>query len=330
MSDYFDIFKNVLDLESQAILTAKDNITEEQINSLVLVYEKLVNTSSQLIFLGVGKSGAIGRKIASTFSSLGINSFFLHPVEALHGDMGRISSEDTIVIISKSGTTEEILNFLPYVDIPKSRIIGLLGNLESKLSAKCGIVFDCSVKKEACINNQAPTTSTTLTLAIGDAMAVVYEQWVGLTKEGFALNHPAGALGKSLRLKVKDLMQAFDLSPRVLLDSTLKDVVLVMSQYPVGACAVIGKDHTLEGLIVEGDFRRSLNQDNISLETSVSEIMNKDPLSIGSEELAYDALIKMENIDKQVYVLPVVDSSKFVGFIRMHDIMREGLYADPK
>ncbi len=329
MSDYHKIFTSVLDLESQALLEAKQWITEEQINLLIEIFQHLNSSSGQLICVGVGKSGAIAKKVASTFSSLGVNSFFLHPVEALHGDMGRVSDDDVLILISKSGTTEEIVKFLPYVGIVKERIIGLLGNQNSVLGKKCGLNFNCTVKKEACINNQAPTTSTTLALAMGDAMSVVYEKWVGLTKEGFALNHPAGALGKSLRLKVVDLMQVAEVCPIVSMSATLKDVVLVMSQFPLGACAIVDNGE-LKGLIVEGDFRRNLNQKNVSLNSPVADIMNNLPMSISPQELAYDALLKMEDKDRQIYVLPVVEDKTFMGFIRMHDIMREGLYADTK
>lgn len=328
MSHYGEIFKDVLNIEANALLEARKRVSEQTLEQLIGLYDYLLKSGGQLVFIGVGKSGHIGAKIASTFSSLGLNSFFLHPVEALHGDMGRISANDVLVLISKSGTTEEIDKFLAYVDTPKKRIIGLLGQGNSTLGKKCGTLFDCSVQKEACINNQAPTTSSTLTLAMGDAIAVVYEKFVGLTREGFAKNHPAGALGKSLRLKVKDLMQGYSESPVVGADATIKDVVLAMSQFPVGACAVVDKQHMLLGLIVEGDFRRNLNSEDISLDTKVEKIMNPTPLAIDPDELAYDALLKMENLTKQVYVLPVIKDKIFQGFIRMHDIMREGLYAE--
>ncbi len=327
MSEYNDIFYRVLQLEADALLRAIQQIPATHITKLVSMFDSLMERQGQMICMGVGKSGHIARKMAATFSSLGLNASFLHPVEALHGDMGRVRGGDLLVILSKSGTTEEIIKFLAYSDLPQEQIIGLLGNPRASLATKCALVLDCSVEQEACLNNQAPTTSSTLTLAIGDAMAVVYEKLAGLTKEGFARNHPAGALGKSLRLKVRDLMQDFGDSAIVREDGRLKDVVLEMSAHPVGACAILDSNDFLVGLVVEGDFRRSLNRGNLTLESDVQDIMNRTPITIGPDELAYDALVKMESGQKQIYVLPVVEQHKFLGFIRMHDIMREGLYA---
>jgi arabinose-5-phosphate isomerase len=200
----------------------------EEADKLVILFEKLRENNAALIFCGVGKSGIIAQKLASTFTSLGLHSFFLHPTEALHGDLGRVEKDDAIVFISKSGTTEEIVKLLPFLLQERTNMIALVGNCDSVISNECDIVFDCSVEKEACINNQAPTTSSTLALAMGDAMAVLYEAQIGLSKEGFAINHPGGILGKSLRMKVKDLMIKSSQCAVVSSDQKLQDVILAM------------------------------------------------------------------------------------------------------
>lgn len=233
------ILRNVLDLEAQALTLAGSRITDEQVNKLHEIFDYLIKTGNSLVFCGVGKSGHIAVKLAATFSSLGLSSWFLHPTEALHGDLGRVSPGDAMVFLSYSGTTEEIKKLMPYVDVPKELRIGLIGNPNSPIKSDLGLTFDCSVEKEACLNNQAPTCSSTLALAMGDAMAVYYEHLTGLTKEGFAANHPGGILGKSLRIKVSDLMWGIDKCPSVGVDSTLKDVILAMTNKNVGGCAIL-------------------------------------------------------------------------------------------
>lgn len=324
--DYLQTFKNVLDLEAQAILKAMVLIEKAQVHQLIEIYQDLKSSGGKIIFCGVGKSGIIGQKLASTFSSLGLHTLVLHPTDALHGDLGNVNPQDAIVLISKSGTTEEILKLLPYLPIDRTRIIGLLGQVQSSLAEHCSLVFDCSIEKEACINNQAPTTSSTLALALGDAMAVVYEKWIGLSKEGFAINHPGGWLGKSIRLKVSHLMVPKINCPTVEGQDTLRSALLAMTTYPVGACAIIDKDGLI-GLLVEADIRRTLLKEEFDLNTPVQKIMNKHPVVISMDSLALEALTLMESGERKFYVLPVVQGTTFVGMIRMHDLIQEGLKA---
>lgn len=323
---YLDSAKNVLELEAKAILRCAEALDEQKVNSLCEIYEFIKDLGGSLIFCGVGKSGIIGMKLASTFSSLGLSSYFLHPTEALHGDLGRIGKSDAIVFISKSGTTEEILKLIPFLNINKNLMIGLLGNNNSAIAEHCGIVFDCSVEKEACINNQAPTTSSTVALAMGDAMAVVYEKLIGLSKEGFAENHPGGILGKSLRLKVRDLMVGPESCPSGHKDHSLQEIILSMTRFPVGACAILDDDGKLEGLVVEGDIRRTFNKVGAKgLESKALEIFNPSPVSIGPDRLAHEALKLMEKREKEIDILPVVgEENVFLGFIRLHDLWKEG------
>ncbi len=317
--------KNVLENEAHSILRVKELLNEQSAINLLELYARLKDNKGQLVFCGVGKSGLIGEKLASTFSSLGLSSIFLHPTEALHGDLGRVNPHDGIVFISKSGNTSEILKLIPFISVPRENRVALIGDTNGEISKHSGVIFDCSVEKEACINDLAPTTSSTVALAMGDAMAVVYENFVGLTKEGFAKNHPGGLLGKSLLMTAQDLMQKVSDCPVLTAQHNLQDAILAMTKYPVGACAVIEND-TFKGIIVEGDIRRSFASGECSnpLETKLEEIMTTKPVSVSSKTLALDALSLMESRGKQIYVLPVVDNNEFKGFLRMHDLLKEG------
>lgn len=321
--DHKSLFTQVLINEAQAIERAASRFTEVEAKKLVGVYELLAATGGSLIISGVGKSGHIGTKIAATFSSLGLPSFFLHPTEAMHGDLGRVSKLDAIVLISKSGTTEELLNMLPYVQIPKERIIALVGKVDSPIAHKSGIILDASVEKEACINDLAPTTSTTLALAMGDAMAVLYENVMGVSKEKFAVNHPAGLLGKSLSLTVDRLMIKSQDCPHVSETATLQDAILVMTQKPVGMCAVLEGD-VLKGILVEGDIRRAFAKSPDAIRTPVKDIMTAKPTTLQPSTLAFEALKTMENPTRLLNVVPVVDNGDFRGVLRLHDLFKAG------
>ena len=325
MSEHFELFKNVLKMEAESILAAENKLTADQIDKLKAIFKNLHQTGGKLLVTGLGKSGNIGRKISSTFTSLGLSSIFIHPVEALHGDLGNVSPQDAIILISKSGNTEEILKMMPFLSIKKEYTIGLLGEVNSSLAEKCGLVFDCSVPKEACINNQAPTTSSTLALAMGDAMAVFYESLTGLSREQFAENHPGGLLGKMMLLKVKDLLIPKDDCPSANGEESLYEVLLKMTSHPVGLCPIV-ENQKLIGIVMEGDIRRALAKDRESLNVKVSTLMTTNPISIGADQLAYNALSLMEKNEKQkqIYVLPVTDHDEFLGVIRMHDLIKEG------
>lgn len=318
-----NVFTQVLLTEAHALQLAASRFQESSAAKLVALYELLASTGGSLIISGVGKSGHIGTKIAATFSSLGLPSFFLHPTEAMHGDLGRVSKSDAIVLISKSGTTEELLNMLPYVQIPKERIIALVGKTDSAIAHKAGIVLDASVEKEACINDLAPTTSTTLALALGDAMAVLYENVMGVSKEKFAINHPAGLLGKSLSLTVDRLMIKVEDCPVVNVSATLQDAILAMTQKPVGMCAVLeGKN--LLGIVVEGDIRRAFAKSADAIKTPIKDLMATKPTILSSNTLAFEALKTMENPSRLLNVAPVVDCGEFKGVLRLHDLFKAG------
>jgi len=321
--DRKNLFSQVLVNEAEALTKAAARIDKDVVDKLISVFEILTHTGGSLIISGVGKSGLISQKIAATFSSLGLPSFFLHPTEAMHGDLGRVTKADAVVLISKSGTTEELLKMLPYVCIPRERIIALVGKVDSPIAHQAGIILDASIDKEACINDLAPTTSTTLALAFGDAMAVLYENVMGVSKEKFAVNHPAGLLGKSLSLTVDRLMILAQDCPQISEEATLQEAILAMTKKPIGMCAVISEENLI-GILVEGDIRRAFANSPDAIKTPVKDLMTRNPVNLPLGILAFDALKTMESGGKQLNVAPVVDGEKFVGVLRLHDLFKAG------
>jgi arabinose-5-phosphate isomerase len=321
--DHKNLFGQVLRDEARAIELAASRLCDQTVCRLVEVYHQLAGTGGSLIISGVGKSGHIGTKIAATFSSLGLPSFFLHPTEAMHGDLGRVTKSDALVLISKSGTTEELLKMIPYVQVPRERMIAIVGKTDSPIALNSGIVLDASVEKEACINDLAPTTSTTVAMALGDAMAVLYENVMGVSKEKFAINHPAGLLGKSLSLTVDRLMIPAAECPVVSENSTLQEAILAMTKMPVGMCAILDGEK-LSGILVEGDIRRAFAKSPEAIRTFVRDIMTKSPVTIGSTLLAFEALKIMEATSRPLNVAPVIDEGKFKGVLRLHDLFKAG------
>ena len=322
--EHKNLLKQVLQTEADAIMKAADRLTDENAQALVRLFEMLAGTGGSLVISGVGKSGHIATKIAATFSSLGLPSFFLHPTEAMHGDLGRLTSRDALVMISKSGTTEELVNLIPYLSLPKERVIAIVGRVPSPIAEKAGIVLDASVDKEACLNDLAPTTSTTVALAMGDAMAVLYENVLGVSKEKFAVNHPAGLLGKSLSLTVDRLLTAKSDCPVITEEASLQDAILAMTQKPVGMCAIL-KGDSLTGILVEGDIRRAFSKSVDAIRMKVSDLMTRKPVSIKPDLLAFEALKIMENPERLISVVPVVDENgNFRGVLRLHDLFKAG------
>lgn len=321
-----ELMANVLSTEAFALNEAAKRLEKAQADSLAELFKDLILKDGSLIFCGVGKSGLVGQKLAATFTSLGLPSHFLHPTEALHGDLGTVREKDAIVLISYSGKSEEILKLGPYLTVTPDRRIALVGNVESPIAQMSKIVFDCQVHKEACLNNQAPTTSSTVTMAIGDAMAVLFEHITGLSKEGFAKYHPGGKLGKSLRLKVSDLLVPIESCALLNGNNSFKDAIVKMTEFPLGAAVILGDDKKLLGLVVEGDVRRLLSKDHFDLNVNALGMANHNPVTINQDQLASDALALMEGRKNPFSVLPVVDEDKkFLGLLRLHDLFKEGL-----
>lgn len=316
---------DLLRLEAEAITQASRQLNPQEVEKAIAL---LMQCYGKVILTGVGKSGIVARKIAATLTSTGTPSMYLHPGDALHGDLGIVTGEDLAVIFSNSGETEEALAMLPYLKHRQVPIIAILGNLNSTLARNADAVLNASVTKEACPLNLAPTASTTVAMAIGDAVAMTLMQAKGLTPRDFALNHPAGRLGKRLTLKVADLMHSGSDNPTISPDSSWLEVVGKITQAGLGAVNVVDRDRRLLGIITDGDLRRAIqNTDPTDLsKLYAGKIMTGNPTVVLTTDLAYDALQMMENRPSQISVLPVVDEDRIcVGLLRLHDVVRSGL-----
>jgi len=311
----------LLKLESLAIERAANRLEKSVVRKTI---EILDNCTGKIIVTGVGKSGIIAQKIAQTLTSTGTVAVFVHPSDAMHGSLGVISRGDVLIALSNSGETDEILLLLPALQKRKTCIISIVGNVNSTLARQSDVVLDASVDQEACPLNLAPTTSTTVALALGDALAITLMQARGLTAEDFAANHPGGRLGKRLTLRVKNLMHD---SPNVSPDSNWLEVVKAISRHSLGAVNVIDAKEKLVGIVTDGDLRRTIEKtETKNLENlTAAQMMTKNPTVAAPEMLAFDALQLMENRPFQISVLPVVENEKCVGLLRLHDIVRSGL-----
>jgi len=322
---YFADVQGFLRLESEAIAQTATRLKGEEINRVV---ELLAGCKGKIVVIGVGKSGIIAQKIAATMTSTGSGAIYLHPSDALHGGIGIINADDVVVILSNSGETDEILEMLPYLKRRGVPIIALVGSANSTLARRADAVIDGSVDQEACPLNLAPTTSTTVALALGDALAMTLMQVKGLTTDDFAVNHPAGQLGKRLTLTVADLMHSGSLNPTIPLDATWVDAVKGITAGGLGAVNVVDENGRLEGIITDGDLRRAIQKNDPATLAVLPcvEVMTRKPAVASPELLAYDALRLMEDRPSQISVLPVVDGAGVcVGLIRVHDIVRSGL-----
>ena len=316
---------SLLQLEANAIAAAATRLDQKQVS---LVLNLLSGCSGKVVIVGVGKSGIIAQKIAATMTSTGTAALYLHPSDALHGGLGIVTPNDVVMVLSNSGETDEIVAMLPYLKHREVPIIGIVGNLNSTVANRCDAILDASVDQEACPLNLAPTTSTTVALALGDALAIMLMKQKGHTLHDFAVNHPAGRLGKRLTLKVEDLMHGGTSNPTIPAGANWVAVVQAISTGGLGAVNVIDDAGCLTGIITDGDLRRAIQTcDHAALEgLKCAEIMTTDPIVVSATTLAYDALRLMEDRPSQISVLPVVDGEKVcVGLIRLHDIVRSGL-----
>ncbi|MEO1375921.1 MAG: KpsF/GutQ family sugar-phosphate isomerase [Cyanobacteria bacterium J06635_10] len=315
----------LLKLEANAINEAAKRL---QIDQLEKALKLLINCQGKIVLTGVGKSGIVAQKIAATLCSIGNVAVYLHPCDALHGDLGIITASDVVILFSNSGETQELIEIVPHLKHRQVPIIGILGNLNSTLASRADFVLDASVDREACPLNLAPTTSTTVALAIGDALAMTLMQMRSITPQDFALNHPAGRLGKRLTLRVADLMHHEEDNPVIIPNASWIEIVSAITKGGLGAVNVIDEKGQLLGIITDGDLRRSIATIKpIDLEhLQAAAIMTSNPVTVQPEQLAYDALKLMENRSSQISVLPVVDiEAHCVGLIRLHDIARSGI-----
>jgi arabinose-5-phosphate isomerase len=314
--------REILEIEAAAIRLAAQNLESGEIARAL---ELLLTCKGKVVVTGVGKSGVIAQKIAQTLTSTGTAAIFVHPSDALHGGLGVLAGNDVVIALSNSGETDELLAIMPSIRQRACKVISIVGNKESTLSARSEVTLDASVEKEACPLNLAPTASTTVALAIGDALAMALMEAKGLTEDDFAINHPAGQLGRRLTLSVSDLMHP---SPNVAPYAGWLEVVRGISHHALGAVNVVDGDSRLLGIITDGDLRRIIEKmpPEALADITASGMMTASPITTASGTLAYEALKLMEDRPSQIAVLPVVDGEgKAVGLLRLHDIVRSGL-----
>ena len=311
--------RTALDIEVEAIQEARNRLGEEFITAVDLI----LTGSGRLVVCGMGKSGLVGKKISATLSSTGTPSFFLHPAEALHGDLGMVTDQDVVLLLSNSGETEEIVRLVPYLRRVGARLIAMVGNLESSLAKMADVAIYSGVSKEACPMNLAPTSSTTVTMALGDAIAVALIEARGFKERDFARFHPSGSLGRRF-LTVADLMHTGDEIPLVGPDLGLRQAVVEMSRGGFGALVIGDSSKNLLGVFTDGDLRRHFEKaTHIDLDVPISKVMTAKPRRTAPDRLAMEALKLME--DKSITSLPVGVGEKIVGFLHLHDILRARL-----
>lgn len=312
--------RNVIMLEAQMI----ERLINRVDANFVKACSYLLHCKGRIIVMGIGKSGHIARKMAATFSSTGSPAFFIHPSEAKHGDFGMITKQDVLLMISKSGETEEILGILSFVKHLNLPLITLTGNPLSTLAKASLVNIDISVEKEACPLGLAPTSSTTATLVMGDALAIALLEQRGFTANDFALSHPGGTLGRRLVLQVKEIMHKETAIPIVYEEDTLKTALVEMTQKKLGMTTVLNKEKELMGIFTDGDVRRAFDKNADVHKTLMKEIMSKNPKMIQHDKLVTEALNLMES--NKITSLVVLDEKKqLAGIIHMHDILRAGL-----
>ena len=315
--------QKVLAVEAQAIERLIPRIDEHFIKAI----ELLLDCKGRVIVTGMGKSGIVGKKIAATLASTGTPSYFLHPAEGIHGDLGMVTADDVVISLSNSGETTEVVSILPIIKRIGASIIAMCGNSQSTMALNADVFIDVSVAEEACPLGLAPTASTTATLAMGDAIAVVLLSKRKFTPEDFALFHPGGSLGRKLLLTVENVMHSGEDNPIVSAETNVKEALFVMTSKGLGATAVVDQSGCLLGILTDGDIRRGLETGHQFLEESVVNIMTKTPKTITADKLAAAALSIMEkNKPRPITVLPVVDKNNFViGIVHLTDLLRQGV-----
>jgi arabinose-5-phosphate isomerase len=316
-SNALNLARRVLRIEAEAVLALIDRIDSDFLQALRLI----LNCRGRVVVSGMGKSGHVGRKIASTLASTGTPAYFVHPAEASHGDLGMITRDDVLIALSNSGESAELLMIVPIIKRQGAKLISLTGNAQSTLAIEADVHLDAAVKQEACPLNLAPTASTTAVLALGDALAVALLDSRGFGAEDFARSHPGGSLGRRLLTHVRDVMRVGGAVPEVVPATTLPDAILEMSRGGIGMTAVVSPEHRVIGIVTDGDLRRAFAR-NLDLRAlTVSDIMGREPRAIGPERLAVEAVEMMEQ--HRINQLPVVDEAGIlVGALNMHDLFK--------
>ena len=315
--------RNVLKMEADAILELIPRINGQ----FTAAVELILACPGRTVITGMGKSGIIGRKMAATLASTGTPSFYLHPAEGIHGDLGMVTADDVVIALSNSGETGEILHILPSLRRIGAKVIAMVGNPNSSLGKNADVVLDVGVSKEACPLGLAPTSSTTAALAFGDALAVALLSKRKFTADQFAVFHPGGSLGRKLLMTVADVMHSGDDNPLVKGDMKVQDALFVITDKGLGAVSVVDDDNKMIGVLTDGDIRRGLSQGFSFLTRPVTELMTKSPKTITQDKLAAEALHLMEsNKPRAITVLPVIDAERHViGLLHMTDLVRQGV-----
>ena len=315
-----DLARAVLENEADSVRTLSARLNE----GFVQACEFLLQCTGRVVVTGMGKSGHIGNKIAATLASTGTTAFFVHPAEASHGDMGMITRDDVVLALSNSGSTAEIVTLLPLIKRLGITLISMTGNPESPLAKAAEVNLDARVTLEACPLNLAPTSSTTVSLVLGDALAIALLEARGFTAEDFAFSHPGGALGRRLLLKVENVMHAGDSLPQVKRGTSLRDALLEMTQKGLGMTVVTEDDGRLAGVFTDGDLRRTLDRNIDVRQTIIDEVMTVHGKTARADMLAAEALKIME--DHKISSLVVIDDNdQPVGALNMHDLLRAGV-----
>ncbi|KLV06186.1 D-arabinose 5-phosphate isomerase [Photobacterium aquae] len=317
--DYCEIGRRVIDIEAQSL----QQLTQYINGSFTAACELIANANGKVIVMGMGKSGHIGNKIAATLASTGTPAFFVHPGEASHGDLGMVAKGDVLLAISNSGEASEILTLLPVIKRLGIPLISMTGKPASSMAKLSQIHLQITVDKEACPLGLAPTSSTTATLAMGDAIAIALMEARGFTADDFALSHPGGALGRKLLMRISDVMHCGEALPVVQENATIKDALLEVSRKGLGMTAIIDQDQTLLGIFTDGDLRRLLDNHVDIHNTEIGEVMTRSPATITCDVLAAEGLKLME--DKKINGLLVTDNGKLVGALNMHDLLKAGV-----
>lgn len=315
--------RQVLRMEAEAVLEQVERIDEH----FKAAVEMIMACPGRTVITGMGKSGIIGRKMAATLASTGTPSFYLHPAEGIHGDLGMVTEGDVVIALSNSGETGEVLHILPSLRRIGAKLIAMVGNTNSTLAKNSDIVLNVGVTREACPLGLAPTSSTTAALAYGDALALALLSKRKFTASQFAVFHPGGSLGRKLLLTVEDIMHSGSENPLVKADISVQDALFVITDKGLGAVSVVDDDNKMLGVLTDGDIRRGLSKGVDFLKRPVTELMTASPKTITKEKLAAQALHIMEsNRPKPITVLPVVDAENHViGLLHMTDLVRQGV-----
>ncbi|MCF7934977.1 MAG: KpsF/GutQ family sugar-phosphate isomerase [Synergistales bacterium] len=315
-----DVGVKVLSQEARELHRASRRIGDEMVEAARYVHQ----CRGRLVVTGMGKSGLIARKIAATFASLGTPAVFLHAAEGSHGDLGMVCREDVGFFLSQSGETREVLELLPYFRRLGAPVIAMTGGLRSRLARDADVVLDCSVSREADPLGLAPTSSTTLQLALGDALAGMATELLGLRQEDFALFHPGGALGRRLLLRVADLMGGGERLPVVRASAQVREALFEITSKGYGATAVLDDQETLRGVFTDGDLRRLMeDRGNEALSLPMHEVMTLAPATIGPDRLAAEAVLAMNK--KKITVLLVMEEGRLVGILHLHALLEAGV-----